>query len=188
MLDAVLWGALTVVLLAVAAIAVLAVTPVRLRCIFCGEPGWRMVIAARLLAGIFPPIVLYDSRRRQLAARRRRRRPTKRRPSPRVRNVSHIVREVPELIGDLLRHMHLRRLAVDADIGLGDPADTGQLFGLVRAARHLLPAAPGVSVQVRPDFEALRVSGRLAGEASFIPVAFIPPAIRFGWRVWGPWR
>jgi len=185
MIAAAFWALLAIIALLVTAVIAFAVTPVRLRCILRSEPKGQAVVVARLLAGLMPPIRVFDSSRR--AAKRQRR--VKKRPgTPRFRHVSHVVQQVPELLTDLLQRIRVRRLVVDADIGLGDPADTGQVFGLLQAARYAVPAAPGVSVNIRPDFEERRLSGWLAAEMSFIPVTFLPPVLRFVWRAFGPRR
>lgn len=182
MIAAVLWTLLAALF---AALVTVAVTPVRLRCVVSGEPRFRAVVVARLLWGLAPPIRLFDSARREA---KRSRKPAPRKRRPRFRDASHIVREASGLLAELLRRVRFHRLSVDADFGLDDPADTGQLLGLFQVARYTWPAAPGVSVQVRPDFEHERVAGRLDAEVSFIPVTFVSPAIRFGWRAFGPGR
>jgi hypothetical protein len=179
-------GFLWALLALVAVLAAVAVTPVHLRCVVSGEPRWRAIVVARLLAGLTPPIRVFDSARRREKRARKRAAPKPR--APRFRNVSHIVDAVPALLADILGRVRFRRLAIDADVGLGDPADTGQVFGVVQAARYAIPSPSRVSVELRPDFERVRLAGRLSADASFIPAAFIPPAIRFAWRSFGPRR
>jgi hypothetical protein len=92
----------------------------------------------------------------------------------------------PQLLAGLLRPVHFERLAIDADIGLADPADTGQLYGMLAAAEHALPRPARVSIIVRPDFSGSRISGEADAALSFIPLLLIPPGVRFAWRVFGP--
>ncbi len=186
MIAGLLWALLALVLAMVAVLAAVAVTPVRLRCVVSGEPRWRAIVVARLLAGLTPPIRVFDSARCRKKRARERAAPKPRAPG--FRNASNIVHAAPALLADLIGRVHVRRLAIDADVGLGDPADTGQLFGMFQAARYAIPAPGGVSVQLRPDFERVRLAGRLSAEASFIPAAFIGPLIRFAWRAFGPRR
>ena len=92
----------------------------------------------------------------------------------------------PKLLVDLLRPIEVSRLEIEADVGLGDPADTGQLFGLLAPIIYTQPMATVGLINVRPDFTASRASGTLLAELSFIPAAFIPPGVRFAWHVFGP--
>ncbi|RIA47576.1 DUF2953 domain-containing protein [Dichotomicrobium thermohalophilum] len=187
MIAGLLWALLAILLLILAGIVAVTVTPVRLRCVFSSEPQARAIVVVRLFAGLIPPLRLFDSARRE-AKRAVRREPTRPSRTPRPRTISRVLREVPTLLADLLTRVRLRQLTVDADLGLGDPADTGQLFGLFQAVRYACPAAPRVAVQVRPDFEQLRLAGRLSADLSFIPVTFVSPVIRFAWRSFGPGR
>lgn len=165
------------------------VTPVKLAVTIRTSPRWRLKVVARLLGGLLPAISIHDN-----AHRRRQRRPPKTRKKLRIgsRQTSarliRVISVTSQLLAGLLRPIHLRRLTVDADIGLADPADTGQLFGLLAAVIHSRPPTPAVSIAVRPDFAGLRGSGALDAELSFIPVAFVPPGIQFAWRVFGSGR
>lgn len=187
-MSGLLWGLATALAaLLVLAIAVLA-TPVKLAFVVSTSPRWRLMIAARLLGGVTPPIPIHDSARR---------RPKREKPPAKERRWAGMSRKTraslpraiagaPRLVTGLLRPIHLERLAVDADIGLADPADTGQFFGWFAAATYVLPSTSALSIDVRPDFSGPRASGEVGAELSFVPVAFIPPGVRFAWRVFGP--
>lgn len=85
----------------------------------------------------------------------------------------------------MLKPIHVERLAVDGVLGLDDPADTGQLFGVVTAARYALPARGPVSIALQPDFAGPSASGTIEACLRFIPIALVPPVTRFAWRVFG---
>lgn len=188
MIAASLWVLLAVISLVVVVLVAVAVMPVRLRCALRSEPERRTVVIARPLAGSTLPIRLYDSARADAARRSQSRKKIPRQSVLRgaARQTAAVFRQNPQLVLDFLRPVHFKRLAVDADVGLGDPADTGQLLGLFEAARYTCPLSQGISVHVRPDFEQMRLSGRLSAEISLIPIAFVPPGIRLAWRVFGP--
>ena len=176
----------TLALLLSLAVAALA-TPAKLSFAMRTSPTWRLRVAARLFGGLTPSIPVHDSAR---AGRKRRRPPAKRR---RVATASRralaraprVIAAAPRLLADLLRPIHVERLRVDADIGLADPADTGQLFGLLAAVSHALQRAPAASIAVRPNFTGPRVSGELDAALSFIPISFIPAGARFAFRIFG---
>lgn len=167
--------------------SVVLTTPVKLAFTVRTSPRWQLKIAARLLGGLMPAILIHNS------ARRRRKKKTPKAKKKRLAmmprhamvRVPRVIAAAPRLLAGLLRPIYLERLTVDADIGLADPADTGQLFGLLSAVNYSRPPTSAVSLLVRPDFARPCVSGELDAELSFIPLAFIPPGVRFAWRVFG---
>lgn len=185
----VLWGlilALIVVLLLVGAVLA---TPVHFAFTVATSPGWRLKIMARLLGGLTPEIVIHDStlpkpRRKAPRAKEKKAPHSHRRPGW----IPRALAAAPQLVTGLLEPVHLEHLAIDADIGLADPADTGQLFGMLAAANHALPRPPCMSIVVRPDFSGSRASGELDAALSFVPILLIPPGVRFAWHVFGPRR
>jgi hypothetical protein len=187
MLTALWWLLAALGGLVLLAVLVLA-TPVKLDLALRTSPGWRLKITVRLFAGLTPPVPVHDSARPK---RREAKRPAPGKPAAarRRKTPARALRALagaPRLLAGLLRPISLERLTVDADIGLDDPADTGQLAGLLNAFVHAWPLRPDVSIAVRPDFAGPRAEGRVDARLSFIPIAFVPPGIRFAWRVYGP--
>jgi hypothetical protein len=89
----------------------------------------------------------------------------------------------PRLLVSLLRPFRLQRLAIDADVGLSDPADTGQLIGMLAPLIYAVPRSNVVDIAIRPDFSGARVEGDLEADFSFVPAALVPPLAAFAWRV-----
>lgn len=187
-MSGVLWGLLWASVLIVGAIVMLVVTPIRLGFTLRTAPDRRVRVTARLFGGLTPAIPIHDSahakrqpgtppaaeKQRQAAPRRRRNR------------MMRMVRAAPSLLGRLFRKIRIEKLNIEADIGLEDPADTGQLFGLINALVYSRPDIPRVSIAIRPDFTGRRASGDVDAELSFIPAALAPPGLRFAWTVFGP--
>lgn len=180
----VLWLFAFLVVLALAAV----VTPVKLRLRFRSSPQWRLRIDARLFGGATPAIPFHDSARRRSKKRKKAgtRRTLRNNTGNKKTSSFRMFEAAPKLLGELLRSIEVSRLEIDADVGLGDPADTGQLFGLLVPIIYTQPMATVGLINVRPDFTASRASGTLLAELSFIPAAFIPPGVRFAWHVFGP--
>ncbi len=191
-MSALSWGLLfALAVLAVLALAAL-VTPVKLEFTMRSSPKQRVKIAARLLGGLTPPIVIHNSDRQ---GRKEKHRQTVVRPRRRERGktshqaiarVRRVILAAPHLLADLLRPIRIEQLTVDADIGLADPADTGQVVGLLAPVIYSRLTADVVSIAVRPDFVTPGVSGEVFARLSVTPVAFIAPAARFAWYVFGP--
>lgn len=187
-MSAAVWILLTALAIPVLLLIAALVTPVKLGCVARSAPGSRLTAVVRLFGGLTPPIPIHDStrqivRRTRPAAKRKRKVSQQRQGLARVRRV---IAE-PQLWVDLLRPIHIERLTIDADIGFSDPAATGQLYGLLTPLIYSGSPASAISIAVRPDFSGPRLSGEIVAELSFIPVAFLSPAIRLAWRAFGPY-
>ncbi len=184
-----IWGAASVLaLLALAVLAVLA-SPVVFRFLWVSTPTSRMTIGVRLLGGFTPIITVHDSARQKL----KRSKPGKKRRKKtssdnRRRSSGKFARDVaaePRLVTDLLAPIHVERLAIDADIGLADPAETGHLFGLLAALQYSHPPSETLFIAIRPNFSGPTAAGRIDARLRFVPLAFLPPGIRFARQVFG---
>lgn len=185
----VIWALVSALIVLLLLVGVVLATPVKLAFTMTTSPQWRLKIVARLLGGLTPAIAIHDSVRHQQLRRAPR---AKKKKATRSRRrsgwIPRAVAATPQLLAGLLRPVHVERLAIDADIGLADPADTGQLFGMLTTANHALPRPPRVSIVVRPDFSGSRASGELDAALSFVPLFLILPGVRFAWRVFRPLR
>jgi hypothetical protein len=172
----------------VAAVVVLAATPVVLRLTASAAPEPRLRLAAAALGGRAPEIALYDSTRQRKPRRRKPRPGPARRRTRRAgpRAAASLGPALLRLGSDLASVLRRGRLRVEGRYGLGDPADTGALQGALAAAAPILAAvAPGVTLDLHPDFSGARLDGRIEAEARLTPAALLPPFARFAWRAWG---
>ena len=173
--------------LAVLIIGIIAalVTPVRLRFAARSKPRWRMMLSARLFGGLTPPLRIIDSARPRRRVGKPALQPSKRTGSKTSfgGRASRALFAAPRLLISLLRPVRLDRLAIDADVGLSDPADTGQLVGMLNPLIYALPKSDAVHIAVRPDFSGTRLEGDLEADVSFVPAALVPPLAAFAWRV-----
>ncbi|MDU8911623.1 DUF2953 domain-containing protein [Aestuariicoccus sp. MJ-SS9] len=108
----------------------------------------------------------------------------KRRPRLRGRAIGWA--PVKRLIAGVTGAIHLEEARLDAAFGLGDPADTGQAFGLLTPLIYGSAGAPRSDVVLRPVFDraCLEGTGHLLWRAR--PVAVLWPMARFGWEAFGP--
>ncbi len=83
------------------------------------------------------------------------------------------VRRALRFLRDLLRRVKVRDLTLDAQVGLGDPFQTGMLFALVGPATVSLTALPTASVSVRPGFDVDGFMGRFSGDVRVVPLSVI---------------
>ena len=175
-------------LFALLIVLVLAVvlTPVRLTVLMRSTPQLDWQVAARVFGGISPEVQIHDSSRRRAKRQDKAEAHEPSRAQQRVRGMRlRFITAAPELLVGLLRQISISRLKIDADVGLGDPAETGQLFGLLAPIIYARPTTSAISVDLRPDFVSPRISGKINVELGFVPAAFILPGARFAWRVYG---
>ena len=184
-----MWGIAWVLLsvLAVLLIGVIAalVTPARFGFAARSRPNRRMMLSARLFGGLTPPLRIFDSARPHRGARMPAPQSSKRAANKTSfgGRASRALVAAPRLLISLLRPVRLDRLAIDADIGLSDPADTGQLVGMLTPLMWALPGSDVVDIAIRPDFSGPCVEGELDADVSFVPAALVPPLAVFAWRV-----
>jgi hypothetical protein len=172
-LAAVLLWALAAVLAVVLAVLVL---PVRVRLLARTDPAPHAEARVALLGGLAPGFRL----RRGAAAGRPKR--------PRSGTIGPgRLGEMVRLGADLLARVRLERVEATGRYGLDDPADTGQLAGLIEPLVQSHPCRR-IRLDIVPDFAGPRLSGRIEAVLSVRPVALAPPVLRFAWRAWGPGR
>ncbi|MCP5191319.1 MAG: DUF2953 domain-containing protein [Pseudomonadales bacterium] len=75
-----------------------------------------------------------------------------------------------QLARDLPRRIRIRDLSLDARLGLDDPADTGQLWGVVGPLAALLATSRAMQGSIQPDFAAEVFEYQGQGHVSFIPI------------------
>lgn len=97
------------------------------------------------------------------------------------------VRPAARALGELLRIPRCDHLRGTVCVGLGDPADTGMLYGALCAAAGALGPSAKVSVAVKPDFMDVRAEAEGEVAASMVPGKIAGVVLRLLWR--GPtWR
>jgi len=93
-----------------------------------------------------------------------------------------LMRELPGFLRTELGRIRIERLVLDADLGLGDPAETGRLFGVLMPLQYALPRTRA-RLDLRPDFARLRCEGVAEAVLRLIPLVLIVPALALAWRV-----
>ena len=184
-LTILLWCVVVLLLL----LAGLLVTPIRLRARFRTSPDLSYRIEARLLGGLAPAIPIADSAwPRKTDTLKAKKEPSGKKRRHKFAGGAHMLSAAPELLSGLLRAIHFEHLKLDAEFGLNDPADTGQVYGYLTPLQFGAFSGPGRFVSLRPNFERACFAGELDAALHFTIAAFLLPALRFAWRVFGPAR
>lgn len=178
---------LVVVLALVGAVLI---TPVFVRVHLTTTPQLAYRIEVRALAGLAPRLTFVRRPRKAATAKSEKKRvpPKQQKTTSRTRASGSVVRAVPLLIREVLGRFQVTQIHIDADYGLSDPADTGQLSGLLMPLQYASPMPASVSVNLRPDFTRSCLNGSLTTIFRFTVAALLIPASRFAWRVYGPLR
>ena len=79
----------------------------------------------------------------------------------------------------LLRTIRVRGLEMDLKLGLGDPAKTGQLFGLLSPVLANIRSTSSFYINVEPDFQEEDLCGYCYGSVRAYPIRLVPPFILF---------
>lgn len=162
------------------------ITPVQVRGYLRSAPDLSYRIDLRIFGGLLPALPLADSRRPRRPMRKSRK--TKKARSKNRKLPRGVAALIPELIKDLLGVIMIEHLRVDAAFGLADPAQTGQLYGVLSPLQFAVPLPNQLTVSLRPDFSRPCFAAELDGALHFTAAALLPPLGRFAWRAFGPGR
>lgn len=166
-----------------ALLAAVLILPVSVRVRAAAGPA-RVEVFARVLGGALPEFRMLDSRGGPRAGRETTARRRARTAGPAFR--TRALRALPRLIGDLLGRFRIVELRAEGTFGLGDPADTGMVYGALVPFLYGGPAVSRLSLDVAPDFDRVCLEGRADATIRFRPAALLPPFVRFGWQAFGP--
>lgn len=76
-------------------------------------------------------------------------------------------------IGDCWRAVHKRNLSIRVRIGLGDPADTGQLWAIIGPVAGILANARDASIEIVPEFIDPALDLDSSGNIRIIPLQML---------------
>lgn len=167
-------------------ISLILILPIHVALSWQSDPAMPSTVRIRPFGGVSPAIKVYDSGKpskpKKHVARKDRRRRSKGRGGwiPR----GNLLAEGMKLFRRLLSAVHIDDLYLDAEVGLGDPGETGQLYG------QLCPLiyTTGGQVMVRPNFDKACLRGAALARLHFTVIGLVWPFARFGWHVFGPVR
>lgn len=182
-LSIVLWLLAFVCLVVVLAV----VLPLRLELEVHKKAEWRVVAAIRLFGRYGPRIPIKKGPPRPKIEKPHKEKSRKKRRSS-SRDPRALASAGLRFVIDLLGCIRVGRLNVHAHFGLGDPAMTGEAFGMLSPLMYAAPAFPGVQVHVVPDFDRTVLTGAADIAFSVVPIRLFGPVIRLGWHLFGPVR
>lgn len=82
-------------------------------------------------------------------------------------------RRIVRFISDLWHAVHKKDVSLHVRLGLGDPADTGQLWAIVGPIAGLLATVRGAAITIEPEFSDSTFELNSAGSIRLIPLQLI---------------
>ena len=83
------------------------------------------------------------------------------------------------LVVESVRSLGWQRGRIFLRFGLEDPADTGELYGILVPALAVLPRPPGLSVEFQPEFAGSRFEAEAKGLGRLVPARAVVALGRF---------
>ena len=83
------------------------------------------------------------------------------------------------LITRLVRSVQVRDLDVEFQVGTGDPAEMGLLYGLIGPSVALAQSRFSPNIRIEPNFVEETFEGHARGAVRVYPIKLIPPLIAF---------
>lgn len=98
----------------------------------------------------------------------------------RILRTKGLLRQVRDLVKDVLGQLKIRELEANLRLGTGDPADDGLLFAVIGTTTPFLKLPHQYQLKVQPSFcdEAV-FEGNLRGVLRLQPIKLVIPIIRF---------
>ncbi len=98
----------------------------------------------------------------------------------RILRIKGLLRQVKNLVRDVIGQLKIRELAVNLKLGLDNPADTGFLFALIGSITPFLSLPSQYQLRVQPSFYDEAVfEGYLHGVLRLWPIKLVRPFVRF---------
>lgn len=80
---------------------------------------------------------------------------------------------IVRFISDMWHSVHKKDISLHVRLGLGDPADTGQLWAIVGPIAGLLATVQGAAIAIEPEFSDSTFELNAAGSIRLIPLQLI---------------
>ena len=98
----------------------------------------------------------------------------------RILRIKGLLRQVKNLVRDVIGQLKIRELAVNLKLGLDNPADTGFLFASIGSITPFLSLPSQYQLRVQPSFYDEAVfEGYLHGVLRLWPIKLVRPFVRF---------
>lgn len=178
MLALVTWAVAWLLVAAIATTLLIAIAPLRLRGSLRSEPDLTVQVKVAVLDGTLPYVTIMDGTRKRTKKPKRKRN----KASHRLGRAKDMAGNFPALINRLLRRIHIEDVSGRLEFGFDDPAETGQVFGLLCPVIYGMPPLGRINMSIRPIFSRPVFEGNIDVLLKFTPITLLGPIARFAWR------
>ncbi|NNJ67327.1 MAG: DUF2953 domain-containing protein [Boseongicola sp.] len=182
-ISVLLWG----LGLCLGAVLLVIAMPVRLEIDVQKGTRWRFRAALRPFGRFGPRLPLSGRKGKTDKPPEKRRKRNARRRLGKMR-IDRLAQAGAKLVGDILRCVRIETATLQMRFGLGDPAETGEVFGYMAPVIYGAGVGQKLSFDVEPVFDRAVLEGQAKLDLSLVPAALLGPLFRFGWTVFGPVR
>jgi len=178
-----LWGAAALLFI----LALLVSTPWKLHVSWRSAPKNHFAVRAQAFGGLVPSFELardLHSSTKAKPAKSRSRLGARRKSLHTVQSLSAI----QDLVKGLMRRLDVEDISVDAEFGSGDPAETGQLYGLLAPLTFSTHQVQNIHLVARPNFNERCLNGGACMRVRLVPITLVIPIALFAWCLYGPAR
>ncbi len=161
--------------------------PLRLEVMLQKDEVWNLAAALRPFGRYGPQIPLRRSQKKLKEPEVKVKKPSAMTRAAR-REPTRVASAALQFLRDVVRCVRIEEVRCHARFGCEDPADTGQVFGLLAPVLYGTAHARRLDLRIEPAFSGAVLSGRAEVALSLIPARLLPPVIRFGWIAFGPVR
>ncbi len=167
-------------------LAVALLAPIRLRVQLQTSPKLTYRVEVSVFGGLMRGLRIVDSARSGKPKIKKRKKKAQDKGKSRFSRGARLALELPRLFVGVLQAVRLEYLELDAEFGLQDPAETGQLYGRLASLQYGAPLPRNIVMSLRPNFERACFWGDVDASLRTRAASLLPPALRFAWRVFGP--
>ncbi|MGB0499200.1 MAG: DUF2953 domain-containing protein [Rubricella sp.] len=132
-------------------------------------------------AAALPFLTVYDSAKPRVDAPKGDRQPYGKGKPHRSRKRRGFAAERRALVG-VAEAIRFESLRARGRFGLGDPAETGAVFGLIAPLAYGTPSFDGVEIALEPDFGGLVLDGEIEAVFAIRPAALIAVGLTYLWH------
>jgi hypothetical protein len=79
----------------------------------------------------------------------------------------------------LVRSIHVQYVEVDLEVGTGDPAETGLIFGVIAPSVALATFGFTPNIRIQPNFVENTLEGYARVAVRVYPIMLLPPLVAF---------
>ncbi len=99
--------------------------------------------------------------------------------------MAHMLRLFVDLVTGIIHRTDIEHVKAEVEFGGGDPAETGQIYGLLTPLIFAIHIGDKMHLVARPNFDERCLHGAADICIRIVPIIVAIPFIHFAWRLYG---